>query len=173
MKVFSTLPPSLCYQLLSSFPLKLLLSWCSCRWQSCLNVRIAQCVSFKVSDFIVLLDKPVFVRERAGGSYGPAAYVFAQTLVSIPGILLIAVVASTIVRCYCYLIFFFFPPPSLTAKVYWMCRLNPQFVRFVWFTLNLFLSLFVAEGLIHVISALVPFFIIGLVAAAGIYGTTS
>ena len=52
-----------------------------------------------------------------------------------------------------------------------MCHLNPQFVRYVWFTLNLFLSLFVAEGLIHVISALVPFFIIGLVAAAGIYGT--
>ena len=51
-----------------------------------------------------------------------------------------------------------------------MCRLNPSGPRFGFFLADLFLSLFVAEGLIHLISACVPFFIIGLVAAAGIYG---
>ena len=54
--------------------------------------------------------------------------------------------------------------------MYWLCHLNPSGPRFGFFLVDLFLALFVAEGLVHLVSALVPFFIIGLVAAAGIYG---
>lgn len=59
---------------------------------------------------------------------------------------------------------------SHLSQVYWLCKLHPTGPRFGFFLTDLFLALFVAEGLIHFISAVVPFFIMGLVAAAGVYG---
>lgn len=96
-------------------------------------------------------DMKVFTRERLNGYYGVATFVVANTLSSLPFIALIALASS--------------------CAVYFIANLNYHgFDRFVFFVLDLFLSLVVVESLMTAIAPLVPHFLAGIAAGAGILG---
>jgi hypothetical protein len=96
-------------------------------------------------------DMKVFTRERLNGYYGVATFVVANTLSSLPFIALIALASS--------------------CAVYFISNLNYHgFGRFVFFVLDLFLSLVVVESLMTAIAPLVPHFLAGIAAGAGILG---
>jgi len=92
-------------------------------------------------------EKYIFERERASGAYRVAAHVLSNTLIGLP---FIAVITLT-----------------FTLVVYWWIPLNEdEPSRFFWFVLLLFTALYVAESMMILISALVPYFIIALAIAS-------
>jgi len=97
-------------------------------------------------------DRLVFMRERANGWYNPAAYVLSGALSCIPGLLLISLMCSII--------------------IYFLVGLNsdPLGERFGLFFVALFTSLYCAESVVLVVSAIVPYYIIAMAFGAGIYG---
>jgi hypothetical protein len=96
-------------------------------------------------------DMKVFTRERLNGYYGVATFVLANTAAGLPFIALISVASA--------------------CAVYFIAGLNLNgFDRFVYFCLDLFLSLVVAESLMMAIAPLVRHFLMGIAAGAGILG---
>ncbi|KAF0718674.1 Aste57867_1548 [Aphanomyces stellatus] len=93
-----------------------------------------------------LEQRAVFNRERANHSLSVSSYVVATFVASLPGIALIASISSALV-------------------VGLVGLLSPGY-----FWLNLFLSLVVAESLMHVLAAIVPHYIIGIGMGAGLFG---
>lgn len=91
-------------------------------------------------------ERSVFIRERTNSSLNVISYTVANLIASIPGLALIALISSAIVVS--------------------LAGIN----GFGVFVLNLFLSLMVAESMMHVIGALVPHFMIGITLGAGIFG---
>lgn len=93
-----------------------------------------------------MIQRDVFVKERCNGVYKPAEYVLSKFVVSIPGVLALALISTTLIVL-----------PS---------ELN----NFGVYLADLFLSLMVAEAFMGVMAAAVPHYIIGIALAAGVYG---
>ncbi|KAG2519409.1 hypothetical protein JM16_007153 [Phytophthora kernoviae] len=91
-------------------------------------------------------QRTIFLRERANSRLNVFSYVIANLLGALPGIFLIAL--------------------SSTVLVGYLAGLNSYGV----FLTIVFLSLIVAENLMHLISACIPQFIVGMALGAAIYG---
>lgn len=95
-------------------------------------------------------DVKVFVRERLNGYYGVGTFTVANTLASLPFILLISVVSA--------------------ASLYWLAALRGGAGYFLFFVAQLFMSLTVVESLMMAIAPLVPHYLMGIAGGAGIMG---
>ncbi|RLN57973.1 hypothetical protein BBP00_00007251 [Phytophthora kernoviae] len=91
-------------------------------------------------------QRAVFLRERTNSGLNVFSYVIANFLGALPGIFLIAVTSTLLVN--------------------YLAGLNSYGI----FLLTVFLSLVVAESLMHLIAACVPHFIIGMALGAAIFG---
>ncbi|KAG2485433.1 hypothetical protein HYH03_015813 [Edaphochlamys debaryana] len=95
-------------------------------------------------------DMQVFIRERLNGYYPVFTFALANTLASAPFIFGIAIISS--------------------AVVYWLAGLNDSGDRFPYFFLNLYVSLTVVESMMMAIAAVVPHYLMGIAAGAGMLG---
>ncbi|PSC72150.1 ABC transporter G family member 11-like [Micractinium conductrix] len=95
-------------------------------------------------------DMKVFMRERLNGYYGVLTFTIANTLASLPFIFLISVVS--------------------TVCVYWIADLRGGGEYVIYFILNLFLALVTVESLMMAIAPLVPHYLMGIAAGAGMMG---
>ncbi|TPX54706.1 hypothetical protein PhCBS80983_g05815 [Powellomyces hirtus] len=93
-----------------------------------------------------LEERGVYLRERHNGLYGPAAYALANSVVTIPFLLI------------CNLAF--------CLICYWAIGLAPGAGHFFQFFIYLFLALYAAESQSVLIAALIPIFIAALAIAA-------
>lgn len=97
-----------------------------------------------------LEERSVLVRERANGAYSVAAYILSHTLYEIPYVFVLALMASSV--------------------TYFLVGFTPSAGRFFIFVANLFTSLFVAESIMVLISAVIPILIVGIAAGAMTFG---
>ncbi|KAJ7547414.1 hypothetical protein O6H91_08G084900 [Diphasiastrum complanatum] len=95
-------------------------------------------------------DMKVFHHERLNGHYGVAIFILANTLSSLPFLILIAILSS--------------------AVAYNMAGLHPGLDRFVYFASCLLASLMVVESLMKAIASVIPDFLMGIILGAGIQG---
>ncbi|XP_024517948.1 ABC transporter G family member 11 [Selaginella moellendorffii] len=92
----------------------------------------------------------VFNHEKQNGYYGPIMFTLANTLSSIPYLLLISLIS--------------------TSVFYNMVKLHPGFDHFIFFVLNLFASVTVVESLMMCVASIVPNFLMGIITGSGILG---
>ncbi|XP_047177423.1 ABC transporter G family member 1-like [Vigna umbellata] len=92
----------------------------------------------------------VFQRERENGHYGVTAFVIANTLSSIPFLVLVAVIPWVI--------------------AYYLPGLQNGFEHFVYFICVLFSSLMLVESLMMIVASIVPNYLMGIITGAGIQG---
>lgn len=91
----------------------------------------------------------VFSRERLNGHYGVGAFVLANSISSAP--------------------FLFFISLPTSVVVYYLVGLHPGFLRFFYFQICLFASMWVVESVMMAIAALVsPNYLLGIVVGASV-----
>ncbi|KAL8105319.1 hypothetical protein AgCh_029202 [Apium graveolens] len=95
-------------------------------------------------------DMKIFTRERLNGHYGVAAFVVANTISSVPFLFLIGLIPGAI--------------------SYYLVGLQKEFGHFVYFGLLLFVCIMLVESLMMMVASIVPDFLMGIVAGAGIQG---
>lgn len=95
-------------------------------------------------------DRIIAMRERANSKYGTLAYFLAKTIVSSIFVAIIAI--------------------SFSLTLYWMSNLDPKFDKFLIFTLNIYLALLVAEGIVTMFSSFTDYMLVSLAASACVYG---
>ncbi|KAK2989511.1 hypothetical protein RJ640_005403, partial [Escallonia rubra] len=95
-------------------------------------------------------DMKVFQRERLNGHYGVTAFVISNTLSAMPFLILITFISGTV--------------------CYYMVRLHPGFLHYLFFVLCLYASVTVVESLMMAIASIVPNFLMGIIIGAGIQG---
>lgn len=91
-------------------------------------------------------DLQMFRKERANGLYGPFPFILANFLIGIP---------------YLFLITFLF-----SVIAYWLANFRPTAGGFWIFTLYLFLDLLAAEGLVILVTSIMPIFVVALAVTA-------
>ncbi|TXG73272.1 hypothetical protein EZV62_001851 [Acer yangbiense] len=92
----------------------------------------------------------VFYKEKLNGYYGVAVYIISNFLSAFPFLVVISF--------------------STGAITWYMVKFRPGFSYFIYFFLNIFLSIAVIESLMMVIASLVPNFMMGVIVGAGIIG---
>ncbi|KAL2925197.1 ABC transporter G family member 11 [Bienertia sinuspersici] len=92
----------------------------------------------------------VFKRERLNGHYGTNAFVVANTLSSMPYLLLVSLI-----------------PGAIT---YYLPGLKRDCQSFIYFALALFSCMLLVESLMMILASLVPNFLMGIVTGAGVQG---
>lgn len=95
----------------------------------------------------------MFQRERLNGHYGVGAFVISNTLSAMPFLILITFLSGTV--------------------CYFMVRLHPGFMHYVFFVLCLYASVTVVESLMMAIASVVPNFLMGIIIGAGIQVSSS
>lgn len=95
-------------------------------------------------------DLHMFHKERANGLYGPLPFILANFLIGLPYLLLITFVFSII--------------------AYWLANLRPTAGGFFLWVLYLYLDLLAAEGLVVLVSSLMPIFVVALAVTAFVNG---
>ncbi|XP_062206212.1 ABC transporter G family member 11-like [Phragmites australis] len=95
-------------------------------------------------------DMKVFQRERLNGHYGVLAFVISNTLSAMPFLILITFVSGTL--------------------CYFMVRLHPGVMHYLFFVLCLYASVTVVESLMMAIASVIPNFLMGIIIGAGIQG---
>ncbi|KAJ6791907.1 ABC transporter G family member 11-like [Iris pallida] len=96
-------------------------------------------------------DMKIFARERLNGHYGVTPFVIGNTLSSAPYLALVSVVPGAI--------------------AYYLAGLRGSFPHFAYFILVLFTSLLLVESLMMIVASVVlPNFLMGIIAGAGIQG---
>jgi hypothetical protein len=93
-------------------------------------------------------EMKVFTLERLSGHYGVFVFVLSNLISSFPYLLAISL--------------------SSSAVMYHMVGLHPGFSHFLFFTLLLYASLAVVEGVMMFIASLVPNFLMGVGAGVGV-----
>lgn len=89
-----------------------------------------------------LEDRASFVKERANGLYGPAAFLLSNFIIGLPYLFLISVLFSIV--------------------SYWLINLRPDAGAFFTWIMWLFLDLLAAESLVVFMSSLFPNFVVAL-----------
>ncbi|KAF7187060.1 ABC transporter G family member 15 [Pseudocercospora fuligena] len=89
-----------------------------------------------------LEDRASFVKERANGLYGPAAFLLSNFIIGLPYLFLISVLFSVV--------------------SYWLINLRPDAGAFFTWIMWLFLDLLAAESLVVFMSSLFPNFVVAL-----------
>ncbi|KAK7244196.1 hypothetical protein RIF29_39014 [Crotalaria pallida] len=100
---------------------------------------------------IFLEERRTFMRETSRGAYRVSSYVLANTLVFLPFLLMVAFLYTT--------------------PVYWLVGLRKDIDGFLYFSLVVWLVLFMSNSLVACFSALVPNFILGTSVIAGLMGS--
>ncbi|KAH9328183.1 hypothetical protein KI387_000291 [Taxus chinensis] len=95
-------------------------------------------------------DMRVFGRERLNGHYGVMAYVIANTVSSIPYLMLISAIPGAI--------------------AYFLVNLHGGFDHFIFFVLVLFACMALVESLMMIAASIIPDFLLGIITGAGIQG---
>ena len=93
-----------------------------------------------------LEDRLTFIKERANGLYGAAAFMVANFIIGLPYLLLISVVFSSI--------------------AYWLSGFHPTGQAFLRWIMWLFLDLVAAESLVVFVSSIFPIFVVSLALTA-------
>lgn len=91
-------------------------------------------------------DLAMFRKEQANGLYGPTAFTFANFLVGLPYLFFISVLFSGI--------------------AYFLVNLRPSAESFFLWVLYLFLDLLAAEGLVVLVTSVMPIFVVALAVTA-------
>lgn len=95
-------------------------------------------------------EMKIFKRERLNGHYGVSAFVISNWLSATPYLVLIAVLPGAI--------------------AYYLSGLKRRVDHFVYFTLVLCSCTMLVEGLMMIVAAIVPDFLMGIITGAGIQG---
>ncbi|XP_058007225.1 ABC transporter G family member 1-like isoform X5 [Hevea brasiliensis] len=95
-------------------------------------------------------EMKVFVRERLNGHYGSTAFIFANTFSSMPFLLVISLIPGAI--------------------AYYLTGLQKGFDHFLCFASIIFASMILVESVMMVVASIVPNFLMGIIAGAGIQG---
>ncbi|KAK6253287.1 hypothetical protein QUC31_015007 [Theobroma cacao] len=95
-------------------------------------------------------EMKVFERERLNGHYGVTAFVIGNTLSALPFLALVALI-----------------PGSIT---YFLPGLHKGYENFLFFVLTLFACMMLVESLMMIVASMVPNYLMGIIAGAGIQG---
>ncbi|XP_059429657.1 ABC transporter G family member 15-like [Corylus avellana] len=95
-------------------------------------------------------EMKVFYRERLNGYYGVTVFILSNFLSSFPFLVAIAFSTGTI--------------------TFYMVKFRPEFSHYIYYSLNIYLCISVIESLMMVVASLVPNFLMGIIAGAGIIG---
>lgn len=93
----------------------------------------------------------MFYRERLNGYYGVAVFILSNFFSSLPFLITISAVTGTI--------------------TFFMVKYQSEFPRYAFFCLNLFGCIAMVESVMMIVAALVPNFLMGIIAGAGVLVT--
>ncbi|XP_054800823.1 ABC transporter G family member 1-like isoform X2 [Prosopis cineraria] len=98
----------------------------------------------------LVVDMKVFERERLNGHYGVAAYTIGHTFSCIPFLLLMSLIPGAI--------------------VYYLTGLHQGGQHFLYFASVLFISVMLVESFMMIVASMLPNFLMGMIAGAGVLG---